>query len=108
MIKNAKVALKLRNQWFSFSGMVALKVRTGGSVGAGIIILNREYGGMNMKKALVVGGSNGIGVAITKNLIEKGYFVEIIDKVQPESSAALEDHYFRFHSNYGIGVFRLR
>lgn len=39
MIKNAKVALKLRNQWFSFSGMVVLKVRTGGSVGAGIIII---------------------------------------------------------------------
>ena len=31
------MALKLRNQWLSFSGMVALKVRTGGSVGAGII-----------------------------------------------------------------------
>ena len=32
------VALKLRNQWLSFSGMVALKVRTGGSEEAGIIM----------------------------------------------------------------------
>ena len=31
------MALKLRNQWLSFSGMVALKVRTGGSEEPGII-----------------------------------------------------------------------
>ena len=31
------MAPKLRNQWLSFSGMVALKVRTDGSEGAGII-----------------------------------------------------------------------
>ena len=31
------MALKLRNQWLSFSGMVALKVRTGGSIWTGII-----------------------------------------------------------------------
>jgi len=37
------VALKLRNQWLPFSGMVALKVRTGGSIGAGIIIEDRCY-----------------------------------------------------------------
>ena len=33
-----KVALKLQNQWLLFSGMVALKVRTGGSEESGIII----------------------------------------------------------------------
>ena len=50
------MALKLRNQWLSFSGMVALKVRTGGSVWAGVITgdvpvtyadstaLERDYG----------------------------------------------------------------
>lgn len=32
------VALNYRNMWLSFSGMVALKVRTGGSKGPGIII----------------------------------------------------------------------
>ncbi len=31
------VALNYRNMWLSFSGMVALKVRTGGSKGPGII-----------------------------------------------------------------------
>lgn len=34
-----KVALNYRNIWLSFSGMVALKVRTGGSKSPGIIIL---------------------------------------------------------------------
>ena len=33
-----KVALNYRNIWLSFSGMVALKVRTGGSKSPGIII----------------------------------------------------------------------
>jgi len=33
------VALKLRNQWLSLSGVVALKFRTSGSERAGIIIL---------------------------------------------------------------------
>ena len=33
-----KVALNYRNMWLSFSGMVALKVRTGGSKSPGIII----------------------------------------------------------------------
>ena len=37
-----------------------------------------------MKKALVVGGSNGIGLAIARYLSEE-YNVTIIDKVQPES-----------------------
>ena len=35
-----KVALNYRNMWLSFSGMVALKVRTGGSKSPGIIILS--------------------------------------------------------------------
>ena len=32
-----KVALNYRNMWLSFSGMVALKIRTGGSKNPGII-----------------------------------------------------------------------
>ena len=36
------------------------------------------------KSAIVVGGSNGIGLAITLNLINKGYFVYIVDKVEPD------------------------
>lgn len=33
-----------------------------------------------MKKALVIGGSNGIGLAITSCLIDKGYFVIVLDR----------------------------
>lgn len=38
VIEPNKVALNYRNIWLSFSGMVALKVRTGGSKSPGIII----------------------------------------------------------------------
>mgnify|MGYP006067569473 CR=1 FL=1 len=36
------MALDYRNAWLSFSGMVALKIRTGGSKNPGIISLNQE------------------------------------------------------------------
>ena len=39
VIEPNKVALNYRNIWLSFSGMVALKVRTGGSKSPGIIKL---------------------------------------------------------------------
>ena len=38
-----KVALNYRNMWLSFSGMVALKVRTGGSKSPGIINIVRIF-----------------------------------------------------------------
>ena len=41
-----KVALNYRNMWLSFSGMVALKVRTGGSKSPGIIINECRQSGM--------------------------------------------------------------
>ena len=37
-----------------------------------------------MNKAIVVGGSNGIGLAIAKNLINQGYHVFILDRYEPE------------------------
>ena len=37
-----KVALNYRNMWLSFFGMVALKVRTGGSKSPGIINKNQK------------------------------------------------------------------
>lgn len=43
VIEPNKVALNYRNIWLSFSGMVALKVRTGGSKSTGIITLSKEY-----------------------------------------------------------------
>ena len=47
-----------------------------------------------MKKAIVVGGSSGIGLAISKNLIEKGYFVEVLSRTSPEEGI-LPDGSFR-------------
>lgn len=37
-----------------------------------------------MLKAVVIGGSNGIGLAISKTLLNKGYFVYILDKSAPD------------------------
>lgn len=37
-----------------------------------------------MKKAVVVGGSNGIGLAIAKNLIARNYHVVILDMAKPD------------------------
>ncbi len=36
-----------------------------------------------MPKAIVVGGSNGIGLAVTQKLIQKGYFVYVFDRCEP-------------------------
>lgn len=36
-----------------------------------------------MKKAVVVGGSNGIGLAITTDLINRGYHVNVLDICEP-------------------------
>ncbi len=44
-----------------------------------------------MKKAVVVGGSNGIGLSIAKNLSEKGYFINILDRVEPDTSIAFKN-----------------
>ena len=37
-----------------------------------------------LKKAVVIGGSNGIGLAIVIKLVSEGYFVEILDREEPE------------------------
>ena len=39
-----------------------------------------------MKKAVVVGGSNGIGLAVTRKLISEGYFVSVFDMRAPDDS----------------------
>lgn len=44
-----------------------------------------------LKKAIIVGGSNGIGLAVSKKLIDKGYYLEICDKSVPESGVLAED-----------------
>lgn len=37
-----------------------------------------------MKKAVVLGGSNGIGLAISLNLLERGYSLYIVDRSEPD------------------------
>lgn len=44
-------------------------------------------------KALVIGGSNGIGLAISNKLIANGYYVIILDRQQPESSIMVNGKY---------------
>lgn len=52
------------------------------------------------KMAAVIGGSNGIGLAITKRLIEMGYFVEVLDRQEsPELSAFLPGTYSYHNCN---------
>lgn len=50
-----------------------------------------------MKKAVIVGGSNGIGLAICKSLIDREYFLEICDRNGPEEGILNED---RYHHNF--------
>ena len=45
-----------------------------------------------MKKSVVIGGSNGIGLSIAKELIAQGYHTYILDIQQPDSSLP-DQHY---------------
>ena len=58
-----------------------------------------------MKKALVVGGSNGIGLAIAQCLYEKEYHVTVIDKVIPDTQANEKIDFVQFdltNSDYSV------
>ena len=46
-----------------------------------------------MRKALVIGGSNGMGLAVAKQLIDKGYYVIILDKIAPVEGMLMADAY---------------
>lgn len=50
-----------------------------------------------MKKALVIGGSSGIGLAISKNLIDKGYYIDILSRREPEKNILPEGQYEHFY-----------
>ena len=50
-----------------------------------------------MKKAVIVGGSNGIGLAISNKLISEGYYLEICDRTGPEMGVLSEKS---FHYNH--------
>lgn len=48
-----------------------------------------------MRKAVVIGGANGIGLAIVKELMERGYSVKILDIAEPRIEAGAWE-WFRF------------
>ena len=48
------------------------------------------------KKALVVGGSNGIGLAVAKSLIKRGYYVYIADICTPDNSVLRDDSKYEY------------
>ena len=48
------------------------------------------------KKAVVIGGSNGIGLAISKSLIDRGYYLEICDLIAPEEGVLTAES-FRYN-----------
>ena len=46
-----------------------------------------------MKTAVVIGGSNGIGLAITSLLINRGYYVKVLDRNSGDLSLFDEKQY---------------
>ena len=52
-----------------------------------------------MKKAIIVGGSNGVGLSIAIQLIKNDYFVIIIDKTEPEQGTLSEGNFLYLKSN---------
>lgn len=50
-----------------------------------------------MKKAVVVGGSNGIGLAIVDNLMSKGYYVCVFDKNDPDIKCLSYKDNYEYH-----------
>ncbi len=52
-----------------------------------------------MKQAVIVGGSNGIGLAIARNFIQRGYHACILDRVEPASGMLSEGSFSYFPCN---------
>lgn len=50
----------------------------------------------NKKKAIVVGGSNGIGLGIAQQLIGKGYYIIVLDKGEPDKNAYSDSNSYTF------------
>ena len=67
------MALNYRNIWLSFSGMVALKVRTGGSESPGIIIVKDYYKELNRRKNKEISFSELPDVLVDKMAVWDDY-----------------------------------
>lgn len=51
------------------------------------------FGGDKLKKAIVVGGSNGIGLSIAIELTKRSYFIEVLDIKEPEKDVLPDGQY---------------
>ena len=63
----------------------------------------------NKKKAVIIGGSNGIGLAIGKALVDRGYCLEICDIATPDECVLnSEDYHFNYCNllEYDENLFR--
>jgi len=49
-----------------------------------------------MKQALVIGGSNGIGLAISQSLLDRGYGVTVVDRALPDAHIRERVDYVQF------------
>ena len=79
VIERLNVALNYRNMWLSFSGMVAPKVRTGGSESSGIIRLREARLNMNLEKSEI---ADVLGVTVEHyRKLEAGVTGISVDKV---------------------------
>ena len=57
-----------------------------------------------MKKACVIGGSNGIGLALAKSLLEKEYYIIICDLVEPDKNDLPQYEYHKCNLlNFNVG-----
>ena len=52
-----------------------------------------------MEKAIVTGGSNGMGLAISRRLIKEGYYVIICDRAEPQEGALEAGKYEYIYSD---------
>ncbi len=48
-------------------------------------------------KIIIVGGSNGIGLAIAKELRNRGYGIIIVDREKPDSSVLTDDSTYKYY-----------
>lgn len=61
-----------------------------------------------MNKAVIIGGSNGIGLSIALNLLEKGYYIYVVDRSVPDAKLLEKDNVSYIEcdlTNFDISVF---
>lgn len=95
VIERLNVALNYRNMWLSFSGMVAPKVRTGGSESSGIIIeLSGQFDIILLD--IELGGMNGIETARQIRESDVNCNIIFITSFEQYSKEAISVHPFAF------------